>query len=157
MKKIYIILLAIVAISCQRTINEIVIPLTSEWKFIQGDNPDFANPEFDDSGWKNIAVDKIWEEQGYDPYDGYAWFRFKVTIPSDLYKQAYLQDSLCLFLGKINNYDQTFLNGKIIGINGVTVAENTLIDTSFIKAPIALWDYERRYVLSVDDSPHPLG
>jgi hypothetical protein len=72
-------------------------------------------------------------------------------IPSDLYKQAYLQDSLCFFLGKINNYDQTFLNGKIIGINGKIVAEDTAIDTTFINAPIALWDMERRYVLSAKD------
>ncbi len=151
MKKIYIVLLVLVIASCQRTINEIVIPLNSDWKFIQGDNLDFAASSFDDSGWKNIKVDKIWEEQGYDPYDGFAWFRFKVLIPSDLYKQSYLQDSLRLFLGKINNFDQTFLNGKIIGINGKNVPENTLIDTTFLKAPMQLWDYERRYVIAVDD------
>ena len=151
MKKLYIILLVLVTASCQRTINEIVIPLNSDWKFIQGDNLDYAASSFDDSGWKNIKVDKIWEEQGYDPYDGFAWFRFRVVIPSDLHKQAYLQDSLRFFLGKINNFDQTFLNGKIIGINGKNVPENTVIDTAFLKAPMQLWDYERRYVLSVDD------
>jgi alpha-galactosidase len=152
MKKLCIILMALVIVSCQRTINEIVIPLNSDWKFIQGDNLDYAASSFDDSGWKNIKVDKIWEEQGYDPYDGFAWFRFRVVIPSDLHKQSYLQDSLRLFLGKINNFDQTFLNGKIIGINGKNMAENTVIDTAFLKAPMQLWDYERRYVLSVDDS-----
>lgn len=151
MKKIYIILIAIIGLSCQRNINEITIPINSDWKFIQGDNLDYATPSFDDSGWKNIKVDKIWEEQGYDPYDGFAWFRFKVLIPSNLYKQAYLQDSLRLFLGKINNFDQTFLNGKIIGINGKNVPENTIIDTAYLKAPMQLWDFERRYVLSADD------
>ena len=151
MKKLYIILLVLVTASCQRTINEIVIPLNSDWKFIQGDNLDYAASSFDDSGWKNIKVDKIWEEQGYDPYDGFAWFRLKVVIPSDLYKQSYLQDSLRLFLGKINNFDQTFLNGKIIGINGKNVPESTVIDTAFLKAPMQLWDYERRYVIAVDD------
>jgi hypothetical protein len=151
MKTFYIVLLAVVIASCTRTINEIVIPLNTEWKFTTGDNPEYAASAFDDSGWKNIQVDKIWEEQGYDPYDGYAWFRFKVVIPSGLYKQAYLQDSLRLFLGKINNYDQTFLNGKIIGINGKNVAENTILDTSFLAAPISLWDYERKYILPVDD------
>ena len=97
MKKLYIILMALVIVSCQRTINEIVIPLNADWKFIQGDNLDYAASSFDDSGWKNIKVDKIWEEQGYDPYDGFAWFRFRVVIPSDLHKQAYLQDSLRFF------------------------------------------------------------
>jgi alpha-galactosidase len=151
MKTLSVILLALLLASCERTINEIVIPLNSDWKFIQGDNMGYAAPGFDDSGWKNIKVDKIWEEQGYDPYDGFAWFRFKVVIPSDLYKQSYLQDSLRLFLGKINNFDQTYLNGKIIGINGKNMAENTILDSSFLKAPMQLWDYERRYVLAVND------
>ncbi len=151
MKKIYILLLAIVVLSCERKINEITISLNSDWKFIQGDNLEYVLPGFDDSGWKTIKIDKIWEEQGYDPYDGFAWFRFKVLIPSDLYKHAYLQDSLRLFLGKINNFDQTFLNGKIIGINGKNVPENTTIDTAFLKAPMQLWDHERRYVLAADD------
>ena len=126
-------------------------PLIPTGNSLQGDNLDYAAASFDDSGWKNIKVDKIWEEQGYDPYDGFAWFRFKVVIPSDLHKQAYLQDSLRIFLGKINNFDQTFLNGKIIGINGKIVPENTVLDTAFLKAPMQLWDYERKYVLSVDD------
>jgi alpha-galactosidase len=151
MKKIYIVLMVLVLASCSRTINEIVIPLNAKWKFITGDNLDYAKTTYDDSGWKNISVDKIWEDQGYNPYDGYAWFRFNVVIPSNLYKQAYLQDSLSLLLGKINNFDQTYLNGKIIGINGKTVPENTIIDTSFLAAPMILWDYPRRYVLAAND------
>jgi hypothetical protein len=125
--------------------------LTSGWKFIQGDSAEYSEPGYNDSGWKNIGVDKIWEEQGYEPYDGFAWFRLKVTIPSKVYKEAYLQDSLKIFLGKINNFDQTFLNGKILGINGKTVEENTVLDSSFLKAPTNLWDFERRYVISAKD------
>jgi PKD repeat protein len=151
MKKYSIILVVLLLVSCQRKINEIVIPLNSGWKFITGDNPEYSNPVFNDTEWKLIEVDKIWEEQGYDPYDGFAWFRLKVTIPSKLYKEAFLQDSLRLFLGKINNFDQTFLNGKILGINGKTVVENAILDSSFLKAPINLWDYERRYAISVSD------
>jgi hypothetical protein len=151
MKNIIIILFALLLASCQRKINEIEIPLTSGWKFIQGDSAEYSEPGYNDSGWKNIGVDKIWEEQGYEPYDGFAWFRLKVTIPSKVYKEAYLQDSLKIFLGKINNFDQTFLNGKILGINGKTVEENTVLDSSFLKAPTNLWDFERRYVISAKD------
>lgn len=151
MKKYSLILVVLLLVSCQRKINEIVVPLNSGWKFITGDNPEYSNPVFNDAEWKLIDVDKIWEEQGYDPYDGFAWFRLKVTIPSKLHEEAFLQDSLRLFLGKINNFDQTFLNGKILGINGKTVEESTILDSSFLKAPVNLWDYERRYVISVSD------
>jgi len=50
------------------------VPLNSAWKFITGDNLDYARPGFDDSRWKSIRVDKSWEDQGYDPYDGFAWY-----------------------------------------------------------------------------------
>ena len=121
------------------------------WKFIQGDNLDYAKPGFDDSAWKLIGVNKIWEEQGYDPYDGYAWYRVKIFIPSSLKNNAYLKDSLKIFLGKINNFDQTFLNGTLIGINGKNVKAGTFPNKEFINAPTNLWDYNRRYTIGADN------
>ena len=75
-----------------------VLNLNVPWKFIQGDQPGYASPSFDDALWKTIAVDKIWEASGYDPYDGYAWYRIRVVIPSSLKKMAPLKDSLRLYL-----------------------------------------------------------
>jgi len=131
--------------------SEQSIPLKDGWKFKVGDNLDYTKPGFDDSQWKGIQVDKIWEQQGYDPLDGYAWFRIKIFIPSSLKNNSFLKDSLKIFLGKINNFDQSFVNGIIFGINGKNVNANTTIDTSFLNAPTILWDYSRRYTLSVDD------
>lgn len=131
--------------------SEDVIYLKEGWKFKVGDNLEYATPNHNDSGWENIRVDKIWEEQGHDPLDGFAWYRVKVFIPSTLKNNAYLKDSLKIFLGKINNFDQSFLNGKIFGINGKNVSKDTQADTSFLNAPTILWDYNRRYTLSVSD------
>ncbi|NJD22944.1 MAG: alpha-galactosidase [Melioribacter sp.] len=131
--------------------SEQSIPLKDGWKFKVGDNLDYAKTGFDDSQWKGIQVDKIWEQQGYDPLDGYAWFRIKILIPSSLRNNSFLKDSLKIFLGKINNFDQSFINGTIFGINGKNVKATTAIDTSFLNAPTILWDYNRRYTLSVDD------
>jgi alpha-galactosidase len=125
--------------------------LDTLWSFTPGDDPDFSKAAFDDSGWKKLRVDKIWEEQGFDPLDRYAWYRVKVTIPRELQRQSYLKDSLLFFLGKINNFDQTFLNGKILGINGKVVPADTPLDTSFVTAPMELWNMERHYALHVDD------
>ncbi|MBI5730867.1 MAG: putative Ig domain-containing protein, partial [Ignavibacteriales bacterium] len=72
-------------------------------------------------------------------------------IPSSLKQNSFLKDSLKIFFGKINNFDQSFINGKIFGINGKNVNANTVIDTSFLNSPTILWDYNRRYTLSVDD------
>ncbi|MCX6168959.1 MAG: putative Ig domain-containing protein [Ignavibacteriales bacterium] len=146
---VFIILFFSVTISTAQTEQSIL--LKDGWKFKVGDNLEYAKPAFDDSQWKEIRVDKIWEEQGYDPLDGFAWYRVKVFIPSSLKEKSYLKDSLKIFLGKINNFDQSFINGKIFGINGKNVGEDTPTDTSFLNSPTILWDYNRRYTLSVND------
>jgi alpha-galactosidase len=148
-KTLLIIFLLLSAIKL--TAQEETIKLTGPWKFIKGDNLEYAASGFNDSQWKTIRVDAIWESQGYDPYDGYAWYRVKVFIPSSLKDKAYLKDSLKVFLGKINNFDQTFLNGKLIGINGKNVPSNTTITNEFTNAPQALWNYNRRYTLAANN------
>ncbi len=128
------------------------VDISKGWKFIQGDNLEYKSLSYNDYNWKPIEVDKIWESQGYDPYDGYAWFRTKVTIPSTLKNKAYLKDSLKIYLGKINNFDQVYLNGKMIGENAKNVPSGYKIDTAFIKAPMQMYDVVRRYTIPVNDS-----
>jgi hypothetical protein len=152
MKNLLCLLALIVSIaSYSQTTKEESISLTQDWKFIQGDDLAYARPGFNDSGWKTIRVDRIWEESGYDPYDGYAWYRLKVIIPSSLRKNAALQDSLRIYLGKINNFDQSFLNGSLFGINGKNVPAGTVPDTIFKIAPQNLWDAKRPYTISASD------
>ena len=130
--------------------SEKLIQLKNDWKFIAGDNLEYAKPEYDDSQWKSIYVDKQWEVQGHDGYDGYAWYRIKVFIPSSLKEKALLKDTLELFLGKIDDFDQSFINGKIFGINGKTVNAETPIDDLFTKDR-GTSRRNRRYLLSVTD------
>ena len=152
MKKLQLVfIIAFFTLSISTAQTEQTILLKDGWKFKVGDNLEYAKPAFDDSQWKEIRVDKIWEEQGYDPLDGFAWYCVKVFIPSSLKEKSYLKDSLKIFLGKINNFDQSFINGKILGINGKNVAEDTPADSSYLNAPTILWDYNRRYTLSVND------
>jgi len=151
MKKALVIALCLLAFGSQAQKSERSVSLNVPWKFILGDNPWYASPAFDDSPWKTIAVDRIWESSGYDPYDGYAWFRLRIVIPSWLKAEAGLKDSLRIYLGKINNFDQSFLNGQLFGINGENAAPEMAGDTSFIHAPISCWDKKRPYTLAVND------
>jgi sialate O-acetylesterase len=61
-------------------------------------------------GWTNITVPSIWENQGFHDYDGAAWYRKKFIIPKEM-----ASEDLVLLLGKIDDTDRTFLNGKQIG------------------------------------------
>ncbi|MFH1297044.1 MAG: putative Ig domain-containing protein [Bacteroidota bacterium] len=151
MKVILCFFTVVLLVGCSVQHTQEVISLNQGWKFKTGDSLVFFEPGLDDATWDSIPVDKIWEECGYDPYDGYAWYRLRFFLPSSLKTSASLQDSLLLFLGKINNWDQTFLNGEIIGINGRNVPSETVIDTGFLNAPVNYWDLERRYTLAAGD------
>ena len=153
MKSVFRILVLFVFISALNLFGQKgEIKFSTTWKFIKGDNLEYAKPGFDDSQWKNIKVDRIWEAQGYDPYDGYAWYRIKVVIPSSMKNDAFLKDSLKLYMGKINNFDQTFLNGKLLGSNGKNAAGNAVVNNEFINAPQSMWNFVRRYTIASDDS-----
>ena len=63
-------------------------------------------------GWTDITVPSAWESQGYGNYDGAAWYRKQFVIPKELQGE-----DLVILVGKIDDSDKTFLNGKLIGSN----------------------------------------
>jgi alpha-galactosidase len=84
-------------------------------KFITGDNQIWSNASFNDESWKEIETGKVWQNQSYANYHGYAWYRIHVRIPSSLKNNALWKDSLRIFLAHVNDVDDTYLNGVKIG------------------------------------------
>jgi alpha-galactosidase len=84
-------------------------------KFITGDNREWSTPDFVDTSWKNIRAGRVWQQQGFPDYHGYAWYRIHVVIPSSLKNNSTWKDSLRIFLAHVNDVDETFLNGIKIG------------------------------------------
>lgn len=125
--------------------------LDTGWKFQYGDDLKWLDPGFDDSAWKTIRPDRLWESQGYDGYDGYAWYRVRFRLPALLRDGAVLKDSLQIVLGKIDDTDQAFLNGRLIGQNAVTVpGQQAGIPENFTHIRTT-YDLIRRYVLPAGD------
>ena len=91
----------------------IQIGLEGYWKFSTGDNQKWKDFNFDDSKWNSILVPGFWESQGYNDYDGFAWYRKKFIVSKDLINQK-----LVLVLGKIDDGDQVFINGNLVGSMG---------------------------------------
>lgn len=124
------------------------IDISQGWKFKQGDNLEWAKPEFNDADWKSIEVGRTWELQGYEKYDGYGWYRYKVFLPSSLKKNATRKDSIKFCLGIIDDHDQFYLNGTKIAENaGMKFifgnTDNSLGNSAYYK--------ERKYVVSVQN------
>ncbi|HWK04370.1 MAG TPA: glycoside hydrolase domain-containing protein [Puia sp.] len=90
----------------------------SKARFSTGDHSQWKERSFNDTGWKTIQTGMTWEEQGYPDYDGYAWYRIHFKLPSSLRKNALKKDSLRIYLGKIDDVDETFLNDHKIGQTG---------------------------------------
>lgn len=102
-----------VGIYSRQDVLELKMNLRGKWQFSIGDNLNWATPEFNDSKWKNLTVPCYWEKQGFKRYDGIAWYRKKIRLPA-----ALAHEKLILMLGKINDIDQVYFNGSLIGYTG---------------------------------------
>ena len=92
--------------------------LSPEWKFKIGDNLQWAQPDIKDTDWDNIKTGEKWENLGYTDYDGFAWYRKTIIIPKSLKEQAEKYGGLSLYLSMIDDADQTFFNGELLGETG---------------------------------------
>ena len=89
------------------------VSIPSSWQFKTGDNMKWKEIAFDDHAWTSVHVPAYWETQGFKDYDGFAWYRVKFQIPT-----GYPDKNIVLLLGKIDDVDETYLNGERIGRTG---------------------------------------
>jgi Glycosyl hydrolases family 2, sugar binding domain len=94
-------------------------PLPMTWKFKIGDDMAWRASQFDDGNWERIRVPAFWETQGHKGYDGFGWYRVKFRLNPELTGQH-----LILFLGKIDDIDEAYLNGERIGKTGTRYTPN---------------------------------
>lgn len=88
-------------------------PLDGTWKIMTGDDDAWKEAAFNDAAWHDIKVPLFWEAQGMKDYDGFAWYRFRFRPAPELEKKT-----LILLVGKVDDLDETFLNGERIGRTG---------------------------------------
>jgi sialate O-acetylesterase len=89
------------------------VVLGGKWKFSPGDNPGWKQEHCNDSGFAEISVPSYWQNAGYPQLHGYAWYRKTFTVSN-----APTDKTLVLMLGKIDDFDATYLNGTLIGSTG---------------------------------------
>lgn len=97
--------------------------IESEFKDEKNDRQYIAL-SFNDESWKKMDLPAYWETRQLKSFDGIVWFRKKFNIPEGTNLK-----NLKLYLGKIDDMDDTFINGKKVG---------GILKTGF-------WDKERLY------------
>jgi sialate O-acetylesterase len=89
------------------------LDLSGQWGFNIGDNSKWSLPKYNDQNWEPIRVPNSWESQGFNGYDGYAWYR--VHFDGRLLNK---NESHFILLGYVDDVDETFVNGELVGRNG---------------------------------------
>jgi len=135
-----------------------MLNLAGAWRFsldpqARGEEQGWAGPDFDDSQWLRLRVPGNWEDQGVTqaqpgsfgadyadlratntrPFDGIAWYRLQITIPA-----AWRGKRVSLELGAVDDFDRTFLNGRLVG------------HTDRSASPDDWWRARRTYALPQD-------
>jgi alpha-galactosidase len=156
MKKVFMLICLVAALYLRAAAQEIAID--KGWKFSTGDNEKWASPKFNDKNWKDISVYHSWEAQGYPGYDGFGWYRLHLIIPSSLKEKSFLKDSMRIDLGIIDDNDEVYLNGQLIGAYGGRVSD---IKTGFygprhyviaVNNPAILWNKENVLAVRIFDT-----
>lgn len=70
----------------------------------------WESPDYQQKGWRNFNVPGYWEDQGLKDLNGVVWFRREFDVP-----QNWLEKPVKLFLGRIVDADEIYVNGKKIG------------------------------------------
>jgi len=95
-----------------------LVTLEKGWKFKTGDSNEYSQKNFDDTEWRPILPGQSWESQGYPDFNGTGWYRIKFTLINEENLEL-----LGLNLGQIDDVDETYFNGTLIGKTGTPYPE----------------------------------
>jgi hypothetical protein len=89
------------------------VDLGPDWLFSPDDNPAYASPAFDDSGWKTVSTNKVLTDYGIHDIP-YAWYRLHVHV-------APRMRDVAIEVQYITGSYELYVNGVRIGANGKMV------------------------------------
>lgn len=84
----------------------------SDWKIKFGDKPEYASLSYDDSEWENVKINESLPHQGFKKR-GFCWYRLRFTLPA-----GFASKNLLLDMGFISSFDETYVNGILVGSYG---------------------------------------
>ena len=83
-----------------------------------GDNAAWTKPAFDDRGWSSVDPNKSWLSQGINITKNFGWYRLKFVLHKKDFQNKSIKYGLNFCMKFIDDCDETYLNGKLIGKTG---------------------------------------
>ncbi len=84
-----------------------IIYITDLWKFMPGDDPEWARPGYDDSDWSYVSTYLSEIDLAFTEWDGTGWFRFHIHVDSTLANRP-----IALLAESHHGASEIYLNGK---------------------------------------------
>ena len=95
-----------------------------------GKKEKWYDPSTVSAGWKKIQLPKLWESTEIGNADGVIWFKKDFYLP-----QSVKGTKVIISLGPIDDDDETYLNGKLIGSTHAWNEDRTYeVDASLLKS-----------------------
>ncbi len=85
-------------------------PREERWENLKFDDSECSEKYFNDRDWISMKLPTRWEASSLGDFDGVVWFRKTLQIPAQ-----WIGKSLSLFLGPIDDMDETYVNGILVG------------------------------------------
>ena len=118
--------ICLIPLSCIATVwieSDLVVPMDigknviNQWKFSPDDQPKFRSPKLNDSDWETVhSFPHNWRNPDHQPYSDskIVWYRIHLRFPLE-----HKPHPLTLKIGPLNDVDETYFNGELIGKTGV--------------------------------------
>lgn len=87
------------------------VAVGGQWQFHTGDDPAWASPATNDSGWEQLRGDEPWGAQTHPGYTGFAWYRKQIDVTGSAAK-------LAILIPPVDDAYEIYWNGKKIGSYG---------------------------------------
>lgn len=82
--------------------EENIVELLGRWKFHNGDDPEWANPDYNDSSWQLLNIRLDGDDPNINEWNGIGWFRLHLNVDFDL---THIQlAGICMMTGAIEMY-----------------------------------------------------
>ena len=84
--------------------------LLTTWKYHPGDNPEWADPTFDDTGWESTSTELSLNEIPSSGWEGIGWFRLHLSVPDE----RLWHTPLALHIAYHAGASEIYLDGELI-------------------------------------------
>jgi two-component system, NtrC family, sensor kinase len=123
-----------------------VTTLAKDWKYKVGDNPEWANPDFDDSSWQSFSDHNLYNKaiQKKTKNTNIIWYRKRISIDSTITQElvAYLSQT---------GASEIYLDGELIhSLGKVSSNRDSIIPYNAVNVPLAFpMEKDKALVLAV--------